>query len=78
LISFYFLKLNGLNKRVGVEGFFCVVRSATNFHIAPQWYFTSTELRDYMQFAVRRQWDLGEVGAKIEAFAIAGCDVSSE
>ena len=44
----------------------------------PQWYFTSSELRDYMSIAVRRQWDTGEVGAKIEAFAIAGCDVGSE
>jgi hypothetical protein len=43
----------------------------------PQWYFTSPELRDYMKLAVRRQWDIGEVGAKIEAFAIVGCDIAS-
>jgi hypothetical protein len=71
------LKLTGLNNRVGIQGFFCVVRSTANFHMEPQWYFTSPELRDYMKLAVRRQWDIGEVGAKIEAFAIAGCDVSS-
>jgi hypothetical protein len=44
----------------------------------PQWYFTSPELRDYMSIAVRNRWDIGDVGAKIEAFAIAGCDVSSK
>jgi hypothetical protein len=43
----------------------------------PQWYFTSSELHDYMKFAVRRQWDIGEMGAKIEAFAVAGCDPAS-
>jgi hypothetical protein len=64
--------------RVGIEGFFCIVRSSANFHIEPQWYFTSPELRDYMSFAARGHWDMGAVGAKIEAFAIAGCDIASE
>lgn len=44
----------------------------------PQWFFTSPELENYMHIAVRKKWDTSEVGAKLEAFAIAGCDVVSK
>jgi hypothetical protein len=44
----------------------------------PYWYFSSPGLEDYMKIAVRRRWDTSEVGTKLEAFAIAGCDVVSE
>ncbi|KAJ7802674.1 hypothetical protein B0H14DRAFT_3488258 [Mycena olivaceomarginata] len=67
--------LVGLNSRVGAEGFFCIVRNNTDFHIKPQWYFTSPELEDYMRIAARKTWNTEEVGSKLEAFAIAGCDV---
>lgn len=30
-----------------------------------------------MKLAVRKKWDTREVGMKLEAFAIAGCDVLS-
>ena len=69
--------MEGLKSRVGIEGFFCIVRTAANFHMTPQWYFTMQELKDYMQVAVRRRWNTVEVGTKIEAFSIAGCDVIS-
>jgi hypothetical protein len=46
--------------------------------MAPQWYFTSPELERYMPIAVRRKWDTGEVGTKLEAFSIAGCDTMSK
>ncbi|KAJ7646134.1 hypothetical protein B0H17DRAFT_1215823 [Mycena rosella] len=42
--------------------------------MAPEWYFTSTELENYMPIATRKKWDTGEVGMKLEVFAIAGCD----
>ncbi|KAJ7246634.1 hypothetical protein C8J57DRAFT_1241277 [Mycena rebaudengoi] len=63
-----------LGNRVGIEGFFCVVRNNAEFHMAPEWYFTSPELEAYMAIATRRKWDTGEVGIKLEAFAVAGCD----
>jgi hypothetical protein len=44
----------------------------------PQWFFTSPALEEYMKIAVRTKWDTSEIGAKLEAFAIAGCDVVSE
>ncbi|KAJ7175578.1 hypothetical protein C8R46DRAFT_891064 [Mycena filopes] len=67
----------GLTQRIGVEGFFCVVRNNVEFKAAPEWYFTSKELETYMEIATRKRWVTGEVGMKLEAFAIAGCDTVS-
>jgi hypothetical protein len=44
----------------------------------PYWYFTSPALEEYMKIAVRKRWDTSEVGTRLEAFAIAGCDPISE
>ncbi|KAJ7757676.1 hypothetical protein B0H14DRAFT_3598809 [Mycena olivaceomarginata] len=66
--------MHGLSYRVGIEGLFCIVRNNPDFHMIPQWYFTSPELERYMPLAVRRKWDTAEVGCRLEAFAIAGCD----
>ena len=46
----------------------------------PTWFFTSEALMNYMPSAVpiHKAWDLAFVGAKLEAFAIAGCDVISK
>ncbi|KAJ7115183.1 hypothetical protein C8R44DRAFT_880505 [Mycena epipterygia] len=51
---------HGLSYRVGIEGFFCIVRNTSDFHMAPQWYFSSQELERYMPLAVRKKWDTGE------------------
>ncbi|KAJ7438530.1 hypothetical protein B0H11DRAFT_1752670 [Mycena galericulata] len=67
----------GLATRVGVEGFFCIVRNSPDFSMQPQWFFTSRELEAYMPLATRRRWVTAEVGTKVEAFAVAGCDVLS-
>ncbi|KAJ7342566.1 hypothetical protein DFH08DRAFT_703817 [Mycena albidolilacea] len=66
--------MHGLKFRVGIEGYFCIVRNTPDFYMIPQWYFTSAELERYMPLAVRHKWDTGEVGCRLEAFAIAGCD----
>ena len=73
-----YVQMSGLNLRVGIEGFFCIVRSSPDFHMRPYMYFTSSALEDYMQIAIRKRWDTMEVGAKIEAFAVAGSNVLSE
>ncbi|KAJ7865581.1 hypothetical protein B0H14DRAFT_2347875 [Mycena olivaceomarginata] len=70
--------LSGLALRVGVEGFFVIVRSNTDFNSDPYWFFTSAELRHYMPLAIRKRWDTAEVGVKLEAFSVAGCDAMSE
>jgi hypothetical protein len=73
-------KMTGLNMRVGVEGFFCIVRNTPTYHMEPKWYFSSEALKDYMKIAVpiHKGWDLSHVGAKLEAFAVAGCDPVSK
>ena len=72
--------MTGLNMRVGIEGFFCIVRNTPDYHMEPKWYFTSEALKDYMNVAVpiHKGWDISYVGAKLEAFAVAGCDSVSK
>ena len=70
--------MTGLTYRVGLEGFFCIVRNSPEYHMKPYWYFTMPSLEEYMKIAVRKRWDTSEVGTKLEAFAIAGCNVVSE
>lgn len=44
--------------------------------MAPHWYFSSPELESYLEAIIQQHtWDTGHVGAKLEAFAIAGCDI---
>lgn len=69
--------IDGLKLRVGIEGFFCIVRNTTAYHTQPQWFFTSNQLEKYMPLAAKN-WSLHNVGTKLEAFAIAGCDPISE
>lgn len=70
-----FLQMKNLSKRVGVEGFFCVVRNNTAFHMDPMWFFTSQGIEDYLPVAIGRVWDTGAVGTQLEAFSIAGGDM---
>jgi hypothetical protein len=60
-----------------MAGFFCFVRDSTDFHIEPQWYFTSPELERYLPLAVGRKWEQVKVGPWLEVFAIAGCNTMS-
>ncbi|PPQ81407.1 hypothetical protein CVT25_015918 [Psilocybe cyanescens] len=62
--------------RIGVEGFICLVRNSPEYHMEPKWYFSNQALVDYMRVAVpvHKGWDIGYVSAKLEAFAIAGCN----
>ena len=66
--------------RVGVEGFFCIVRNTPTYHMEPKWFFSSQALMDYIKIPVpvEKPWDLAYVAAKLEAFAIAGCDSTSK
>jgi hypothetical protein len=63
-----------LGQRVGVEGFFCVVRNNISFKMEPEWYFTSKELENYIEITTHKRWVTSEIGMKLEAFAIAGCN----
>ncbi|CAK5283133.1 unnamed protein product [Mycena citricolor] len=66
--------LQGLSYCVGTEAFFLIVRNNADFYMEPQWFFSTAELERYMPLAVGKKWDLATVGAKVKAFAVAGCD----
>jgi hypothetical protein len=74
------MKMTSLSMRVGIEGFFCIVRNTPDYHMEPQWHFSSEAVKDYMKIAVpiHKGWDINHVGAKLEAFSIAGCDPVSK
>jgi hypothetical protein len=72
------LQIEGLSYRVSIQGFFCIVRDNPDFFMGPQWYFMSDALRQYMPLAVRRKWDTSDIGTRLEAFALAGCDTMSK
>ena|ERR1700722_11982405 len=65
----------GLNARVGIEAFVCIVSSSPSFAMEPQWYFTSKELEEYLSIAIRKRWDTTEVGRLVEGFALSGSSV---
>ncbi|TFK59157.1 hypothetical protein BDN72DRAFT_906111 [Pluteus cervinus] len=70
------LLLLGLQRRAGVHAMVCIFRNTTTYVMDPQWFFTSAELEPYLPMAVGKQWNTAQVGARLEAFAIAGCDTS--
>ena len=65
---------------VGIEAFFCVVRNMPEYVMEPVWFFTSEALLGYMPTAVpiHKPFNIAYVGSKIEAFAVAGCNVVSK
>ncbi len=68
----------GLKHRVGVEGFFCLVTNTPDFAMKPMWYFSNSTIEEFLKTAVRKGWDTEIVGTMLEAYAVAGCDFSSE
>ncbi|KAK1222474.1 hypothetical protein PQX77_014680 [Marasmius sp. AFHP31] len=66
-----------LRRRIGIDGFFLIVRNRADGIMDPYWYFTRPEVAEYMPLAVKPKWSLEEVGAKVEGFCVAGCDTSS-
>ncbi len=41
--------------------------------MAPVWFFTHPVIEEYMLIAIGRIWDPFTVGARLEAFGVAGC-----
>ncbi|KAH9918798.1 uncharacterized protein B0H18DRAFT_1122874 [Fomitopsis serialis] len=63
----------GLKARVGVEGFFCLVRSSTKYNVSPHLWFSSAQLGKYLRLNIKG-FDLEKIGLLAEAFVVAGCD----
>jgi hypothetical protein len=63
---------------VGCEGFFCLFRNTLEISFEPYWFFTRPEFEDYTATVVNKipNWTARLAAAKLEAFSIAGCDLS--
>ncbi|TFY52520.1 hypothetical protein EVJ58_g9971 [Rhodofomes roseus] len=68
------LEMYGLCLRTGMQGFFCVFKSKAGIPYSPRWYFTNPHINTYLGLAIRKGWDVENIGALAEAFAVAGCD----
>ncbi|KAK1230273.1 hypothetical protein PQX77_006648 [Marasmius sp. AFHP31] len=66
----------GLKTRVGTEGIALVVKNRTEDFMAPQWIVTDPRIMEYLHVIVRG-WDPVHIGQRVEAFAIAGCDITA-
>ena len=76
----FLIQLKALNMRVSIEAFFCVVRNTPDYVMDSIWFFSSEALMNYFPTAVpiHKPFDIAYVGSKIEAFAVAGCNVVSK
>ncbi|KAL0563803.1 hypothetical protein V5O48_018260 [Marasmius crinis-equi] len=63
-----------LKTSVGVEMIGLVVKNRSEPYLEAQWIATDPRLHDYLNYLFHA-WDPVEVGKKVEAFAVAGCDV---
>jgi hypothetical protein len=71
------LQFIGAKHRVGLEGFFCVFKSSPELAFKPVFWWTCPELEDFMALTVRNtRWNSILMGARFEAFAVAGCDIT--
>ncbi|KAK1233843.1 hypothetical protein PQX77_002982 [Marasmius sp. AFHP31] len=68
--------IEALCLRVGVEGFFCIVRDRIEDFMEPQWYFSNPAIESYLSLITRNvPFNIRDVGIKLQSFAIASCDV---
>ncbi|KAK1222221.1 hypothetical protein PQX77_014937 [Marasmius sp. AFHP31] len=68
--------IEALCLRVGVEGFFCIVRDHIEDFMEPQWYFSNPAIESYLSLITRNTpFNTWDVGIKLQSFAIASCDV---
>ncbi|EMD37548.1 hypothetical protein CERSUDRAFT_94550 [Gelatoporia subvermispora B] len=66
--------LHDLKHRVSIEYMLCIVRNTDEYTMDPCWYFSNMAINEYLKGAVLRGWDVGKIGALMEAFAVAGCE----
>ncbi|KAK1225162.1 hypothetical protein PQX77_011906 [Marasmius sp. AFHP31] len=66
----------GLKTRVGVDAVALVVKNRTEDFMTPQWIVTDARIMEYLRVIVWG-WDPVHIGQRIEAFAVAGCDITA-
>ncbi|KAJ8092021.1 hypothetical protein AAF712_009492 [Marasmius tenuissimus] len=67
--------LQGMKTRVGTEAVVLVVKNRPEDFMLPKWIVTDKRLMEYLQILVRG-WNPVFIGQKVEAFAVAGCDIA--
>ncbi|OSD00685.1 hypothetical protein PYCCODRAFT_1469127 [Trametes coccinea BRFM310] len=66
----------GLQARVGIQGFYCIVRSTTAYQLTPRIFFTNRSLDTFLRGAIRG-FQPETIASLSEAFSIAGLDYMS-
>jgi hypothetical protein len=70
-------QIGGLQVHVGCEAFVLIIKNNTESPFEPAMFWTSKELEDFMSVITHaKHWDTLAVTAKLEAYAVALCDVS--
>ncbi|KAK1220910.1 hypothetical protein PQX77_016289 [Marasmius sp. AFHP31] len=68
--------IEALCLRVGIEGFFGIVRNRIKDFMEPKWYFSNPAIESYMSLITRNTpFNIRDVGIKLQSFTIASCDV---
>ncbi|KAL0058196.1 hypothetical protein AAF712_015146 [Marasmius tenuissimus] len=67
--------LQGLKTRVGVNAITLVVKNRMEDFMGPKWIVTDEQLMEYLGL-ILRGWDLVVIGQRVEAYAVAGCNIS--
>lgn len=57
---------------MGVDGFFCLVRSNLEFRMTPRWFFSNDGLDPFLRKT--RRFDPDAIGVLAESFCLAGSD----
>ncbi|OSD00279.1 hypothetical protein PYCCODRAFT_1469608 [Trametes coccinea BRFM310] len=65
-----------LQARVGIQGFYCIVRSTAAYQMRPHFFFTDRALDTFLRGAIRG-FQPETIGSLAEAFSIAGLDYLS-
>ncbi|KAK1235910.1 hypothetical protein PQX77_000843 [Marasmius sp. AFHP31] len=65
----------GLKTRVGIEVTALVVKNCPEDFMTPKWIVTDKRVMEYLGL-IQRGFDPVHIGQKVEAFAVAGCDVA--
>ncbi|KAL7284498.1 hypothetical protein ACG7TL_001789 [Trametes sanguinea] len=69
--------LMALQARVGIQAFYCVVRSNVEYQLKPRWFFTAPALKEFLRGSIRK-FEPERIGVLAEAFSIAGSDFFSQ
>lgn len=71
-LTLILLQLIDVKRRIGVEGFVCLVRGHRGTVMEPFWYFTSPGMSEYLEATISKGWDTSDIAAQAECFLLGG------